>query len=173
MTTSIRRIIRAAVAPRHKLSCARHVWQAMQDELARRGDGRRESGAFLLGLRRGDQREVVRYVAYDDLDPACLRTGIIRFSSEGYEPLWRLCRKTGLSVIADVHTHPGAAGQSEADRLHPMIAEPGHIALIIPNFAQGQSNVTQWGVYRYRGSYEWESWCGTEARRRLYFGWWA
>ena len=39
-----------------------------------------------------------------------------------------MCRETGLSVVADVHTHGGIPRQSDADRRHPMIAVTGHIA---------------------------------------------
>ena len=51
-------------------------------ELGRRGNGRRESGAFLLCDRAGDQRTVTRVVYLDDLDPDCL-TGGIEFNGPG------------------------------------------------------------------------------------------
>lgn len=49
--------------------------------------------------------------------------------------VWRRCAELGLSVVADVHTHPGGYGQSDIDQAHPMIPQSGHLALIIPNFA--------------------------------------
>lgn len=32
-----------------------------------------------------------------------------------------------MMVVADVHTHPGRAFQSESDRTNPMVARAGHI----------------------------------------------
>lgn len=136
MTFSIRKIIRGFVAPRHRLSCPTRVWKEGLEELRRRTEGVHESGAFLLGYKEGSRRRIVQFAYYDDLDPHSLDTGIVIFDGSGYGPLWQFCRETGLSVVADVHVHGGAARQSNADRDNPMIALPGHIAIILPELAK-------------------------------------
>jgi hypothetical protein len=60
-----------------------------------------------------------------------------------------------MSVVADVHVHPGGAGQSASDRDHPMISRAGHIALILPDFAQAPLRPESVGVYRYLGDKRW------------------
>jgi hypothetical protein len=50
-------------------------------------------------------------------------------------------------VVADVHTHPGGYGQSGVDQANPMIPETGHLALIVPNFADRAYGPGQIGVY--------------------------
>src|SRR5439155_25402816 len=111
------------LAPDHRLACAPSLWNAGLAELHRRGAGQRESGAFLLGERvrqRGvERRRVQRFAYYDDLDPNSLDTGIVVFDGSGFGPLWQLCREARLEVVADVHTHPGVAGRSHADRRNP------------------------------------------------------
>ncbi len=104
MTFSIRATIRVLAAPEHRLSCSTGLWRAALAELGRRGQGHHESGAFLLGHQRGARRGVERFVYYDDLDPHCLDTGIVVFDGGSFGPLWALCRETGLSVVADLHT---------------------------------------------------------------------
>lgn len=141
-------------------------------ELRRRGEWRHESGAFLLGSRCGEQRTIKRFIYYDDLDPNCLDTGIVIFDGTGYGPLWQLCRATGLSVVADIHTHPGLARQSPADRQHPMVAVSGHIALIVPEFAQRLVHSAELGIYEYRGEHRWLDHSGPEAGRFFYIGVW-
>ena len=42
---------------------------------------------------------------YDDLDPGSF-TGGITFTADGYTALAALCRRDGLWVAADIHTHP-------------------------------------------------------------------
>jgi proteasome lid subunit RPN8/RPN11 len=69
--------------------------------------------------------------------------------------LWELCKQRGLSVVADVHTHPGGSQQSDSDRAHPMISRSGHIALIVPRFAAAPVARAQVGIYRYEGSKCW------------------
>lgn len=172
MNFSLRATIRACVAPEHRLSCSRVLWRRLLRELARRGDGRRESGAFLLGEQREDRRCIVRFVPYDDLDPRCLDSGVVVFDGAGYGPLWELCRNTGLEVVADIHSHPGAPWQSGADRVHPMIALPGHVALIVPNLAQRIVAPEELGIYEYGGGHRWQDRSGQRAGRFFYVGIW-
>src|SRR4051794_2635186 len=58
------------------------LWLRLILDLHRRGNHRRESGAFLLGVR-GTSRDTVKgYALYDDLDPHALDTGIIVFDGQ-------------------------------------------------------------------------------------------
>ena len=174
MTFSIPATIRALAAPRHRLSCPKKVWRLGLAEVARRGEGRHESGAFLLGHRNGLRGRVAQFAYYDDFDPSCLDSGIVVFDGVGFGPLWELCRKAGLSVLADLHTHAGhgPARQSSLDRDNPMIAQPGHVALIIPNFAT-DFRLQDMGVYEYLGSHEWRDHSSARVGRYFYTGIWA
>lgn len=148
------------------LTMKRRLWRDLIRELGRRGKGRRESGAFLLA-RPGEDHRVVRVKYYDDLDPECLR-GHIHLDGLAFDRLWEVCATEGLRVVADVHTHPGrAVRQSAIDRDNPMIALPGHIALIIPNLATRRVHARQIGVHEYRGDAGWISWYGREAAARV------
>ena len=181
MSFSIPATIRALAtflfAPDHRLACPASLWQETIEELHRRGGGRRESGAFLLGeriVRSGVERRWVHSVAYfDDLDPRSLDSGIVVFDGMGFGPLWQLCRESGLQVVADVHAHPGVARQSEADRKHPMIATAGHFALIVPDFAVRVPMETDLGLYEYAGAHQWRDHSGSAASRIFYTGRWA
>lgn len=174
MTFSVRATIRALAAPDHRMSCPTALWREGLAELARRGQGRHESGAFLLGREDGQRRRVERFVYFDDLDPRCLDAGIIVFDGAGFGPLWALCRQTGLRVVADVHTHGGRAPtlQSHLDRDNPMIARAGHIALIVPDFAQSPGTPAELGVYEYLGQHQWRDYSGPRAGRFFYVGRW-
>lgn len=132
-------------------------WRRLVLELRRRGGGARETGAFLL-TRRGENK-VLHCFYYDDLDPRCLDHGNIEFDGKGYVSLWRFCSENEMRVTADVHTHPGPwVGQSPADMAHPMICQPGHMALIVPRYALGSSwTLRGVGVHRYLGGGKWRS----------------
>jgi hypothetical protein len=120
--------------------------------------GYRESGAFLIGRRAHDGRaRIVDFVLYDDLDPNSLATGIIRFDGRHFGALWELCKLRGLTVVADVHTHPGSADQSFSDQAHPMIARAGHIAFIVGRYAQAPIHLADVGMYQYLGDHRWET----------------
>lgn len=170
MNFSIRATIRGFVAPNHRLSCSSALWRGLLLELDRRGGGRSESGAFLLGRASEKRRRIESVAYYDDLDPEALRTGIVVFDGRGYGPLWTLCRETGRTVVADVHTHGGVARQSSLDRDNPMIATSGHVAIIVPAFAQGHIRLSDLGIYEYEGAHRWRNLSGQGASRYFYVG---
>ena len=172
MISSIRRAIRARLAPAHQLSCSERLWRAGLAELRRRGRGVRESGAFLLGTVHGGRRQIREFAYYDDLDPQALDTGIVRFRGPAFGQLWDLCEELDLDVVADVHTHPGGPWQSGTDADHPMIAKAGHFSLIVPNFAERAVSAAELGIYEYRGNHCWVDHGGRNAGKVLYIGWW-
>ena len=173
MTFSIRKIIRVFVAPRHRLSCSTRVWKEGLEELRKRTRSVHESGAFLLGYKEGARRRITRFAYYDDFDPHSLDTGIVVFDGSGYGPLWQLCRETGLTVVADVHVHGGAARQSNADRDNPMIALVGHVAIILPDLANRIVWQPEVGIYEYEGQHRWQDWSGRRAKQFFYIGLWS
>jgi proteasome lid subunit RPN8/RPN11 len=172
MTFSILSTIRGLAAPDHRISCSSFVWGKGLLELKRRGEGCHECGAFLLGQIKSSRRRINRFVFYDDLDPQCLVDGYVNFNGKYYSDLWSICRQTGLVVVADVHTHPRIARQSLSDQQNPMIAQKGHVAILIPNFAQQEKWSDKLGVYEYQSNYRWKEYYGKAAARYLYLGIW-
>jgi proteasome lid subunit RPN8/RPN11 len=170
MISSIRATLRALLAPEHRLSCSKARWAELLQELRRRGRGQHESGAFLLGLKGDDRREVKAVVYYDDLDPHAYDSGVCVLHGDSFAKLWKICRERNLSVVADVHTHPGVARQSQSDQTNPMVANVGHVAIIVPNFARAPVVEAALGIYEYSGDYEWENFNGPSRRRYFYVG---
>jgi proteasome lid subunit RPN8/RPN11 len=154
MPFSILRSMRELIFPSRHLNCRRSLWLDTLALLRERGRGDRESGGFLLGRRINGVRVIEFFLPYDDVDPSALR-GIILFDGSKMDVVWELCRRKGLEVVADVHTHPGGFGQSQTDRDNPMIPEIGHVALIVPNFADGAYLPGDIGIYEYRGRRQW------------------
>ena len=163
--------MRRLCAPRHELSCSWLLWLRLCQKLRERGRRcSRESGAFLLGRREDGGARVADFVLYDDLDPHCLDSGIVRFDGRYFSELWAICKARGLSVVADIHVHPGGAAQSDSDRDHPMISRAGHIALILPRFATGRQPRRDIGMYRYLGGKRWATIPADERSRFFHIG---
>jgi proteasome lid subunit RPN8/RPN11 len=173
MTFSIRTITRALLRRNRGLRISATRWRGLIAELDRRGERRHEAGAFLLGYREGDLRTVTDIVFYDELDPASYSTGVCVLHAPAFAALWSICRKRGLTVVGDVHTHGRGASQSEADRTNPMVAREGHIAIIVPNFAMGRPARSTLGIYEYRGDHAWTRHSGSGARRFLHNDFWS
>ncbi|MDI5925217.1 hypothetical protein QBK93_11070 [Rhizobium leguminosarum] len=173
MTFSIKAIIRAFAAPEHRICCSPHLWNEVLAELDRRGGRHHEAGAFLLGRMSGDRRQIVDVVYYDDLDTAAYDSGVCVLHGESFSRLWAVCRERGLTVVADVHTHPRGAGQSKSDKTNPMVARAGHVAFIVPNFSQPPVEMSDVGIYQYCGEHQWANRSGRLWSRFFYTGVWS
>jgi proteasome lid subunit RPN8/RPN11 len=150
------------------------LWAMVIWDLRRRGGGVRESGAFLLGHANTSPARVSGYICYDDVDPAAYQHGAIVFHASGCAALWQHCKKLGLQLLVDVHTHPGAdVRQSSIDVRHPMMPVAGLTAMIVPNYAH-----TKWwsletvGVYEYLNGFNWRTHPATAANRRVKLSLW-
>jgi proteasome lid subunit RPN8/RPN11 len=157
--TSLKSLIAAAVdwlrGGTPKVRCNEHVWRNGVAELRRRANGRRESGAFLLGNIENGVRVIRKFLFYDDVDPHCFDKGIVEFNGRLLHVVHTECRKLGMRLVADVHVHPGGHGQSSSDRANPMDPRSGHIAMILPNFAKGEFQPGQFGIYEFQGRNNW------------------
>lgn len=151
-----------------------YLWVSVIFALRRKGKGRRESGAFLVGRESTHGARVTAYLCYDELDAGAYQGGAIAFHAVGYAALWQYCKEKKLLVVADVHTHPGAdVRQSPIDQRHPMVPVVGHTAMIVPNFA----NTAWWsldtiGVYEYLGNFKWRTHQPWERPRRVRLSLW-
>jgi len=157
----------AATMPVQKLRIPKVLWVALVTHLRVRGERIAESGAFILGTETKGLREASRFVPYEALDPDSEHGGHLTMSPDGYAKLWKICEQGKLTVVADVHTHPMGSRQSSIDMRSPMIALPGHFALIVGNFAQGQIKARDIGVHIYLGGHKWDAYYGVSHSKYL------
>jgi hypothetical protein len=173
MSFSIKATIRAFLAPEHCITCNARRWREIIRELERRGRRRHESGVFLLGREANGRREVTDAIYYDDLDADAYSSGVCILHGDAFAQLWAECRKRKLTVVADVHTHGGAAHQSSSDKANPMVARSGHIAIIVPDFAAWPITTGRLGIYEYCGQHEWTDRTYPTTRNFFYTGFWS
>jgi len=171
MAFLLRTLLRVALGKQPRLLCDSRTWNDGVDELMQRTGRTRESGAFLLGSIEGRIRRIQQFLYYDDIDPTCFQHGIVEFDGGRFGLVWEKCRELNLVVVADVHVHPRGYGQSSSDRQNPMIAESGHLAIILPHFAAQAHMPGGIGIYEYLGSRQWldHSLLGD---RVFHVGWW-
>jgi proteasome lid subunit RPN8/RPN11 len=152
----------------HKLEIPKVLWCSLVGELARSGQGRRESGAFLLGTLQ-PRRTVTAYILYDSISPSAQHSNYVLLLGKDMAKVWLECERQGVQVVADIHTHPRGPAQSISDRANPIVSISGHVALIVPNFATGLVRPEDLGVHEFQGKGCWKSWFDTEAASKLKF----
>lgn len=158
---------KAVVTSAPLLEAPVQLWAELLSHLRMQGAGVRESGAFLLGHQAEANRVVTRFIPYEHLQANALHGDYVSLSAASFSKLWELCRAEGLSVVADVHTHRLGPGQSRSDSANPMVAIKGHIALIVPRFAQGNIRLQDLGMYTYKGNHTWTAHSGSDIGRLL------
>ena len=158
---------KAATTPAPLLEVPASLWTELMAHLRAQGAGVRESGAFLLGSKTDAGRVVLRFVPYEQLQPDALSNDYVSLRADSFAKLWEVCRAAGMTVVADVHTHPFGPGQSRSDLTNPMVALKGHIALIVPRFAKGNPRPRDLGLYVYQGNHQWASYSGFDVGRLL------
>ncbi|MFV1849128.1 MAG: hypothetical protein ACMZ66_00240 [Thalassospira sp.] len=151
-----------------RLEMSRSTWSSLLSMLRTQSDGVREAGAFLLGTQTRNALRIKDWVAYHVLSDQVGQADYITLESDAFVRLWQICRERDLRAVADVHTHPCGAHQSVTDRAYPMIATPGHVALIVPDYAQGDIDVTDISINIYKGSHQWASYTGTANRQWMH-----
>lgn len=161
------RFFKAMSSSPQSLEFAPGVWRALMEDLRARGNGRRESGAFLLASTKAGDDVVRTWLPYDELEPASFAYAYVRLESATFSKLWDWCGKHDVKVVADVHTHPGSPVQSMSDRAHPMVSLAGHFALIVPWFAQRNPQPIDVSLNVYEGSGNWSSYYRGDAVARI------
>lgn len=151
------------------LEVPRALYDALIRDLAASGAGVKEAGAFLLGEQCNiGARRVTSYLMYDTIAPVSSRAHkYVTLTGEDMARAWDHCYRTGLQVVGDVHTHPAWPQQSDSDRAHPMVSVAGHVALIVPFFAQRQPRPADLGVHLFLGEGRWHSRFGAHAEEAL------
>jgi len=151
------------------LSASPYMWNKLIDHLRTQGKGTRESGAFLLGHITKNGRVMKRFLPYEQLQDDALNDDYVSLSANSFSNLWNLCRSEGLTIVADIHTHRFGPGQSFSDRTNPMVAISGHIAFIVPHFAQGNIRLQDLGMYVYEGNHKWKVFSGSDINQLIRF----
>jgi hypothetical protein len=149
------------------LEIAAPMWRQLIEHLRQQGAGLRESGAFLLGRKTDSGRMMTQFLPYEWLQADALQRDYVSLTATSFAKLWDVCRAEDVVVVADVHTHRFGVGQSRSDMANPMVALKGHIALIIPRFAQGTIRLNDVGLYVYQGNHAWASHNGSDVSRVL------
>lgn len=73
-------------------------------------------------------------------------------SGETLTEISRECRRKGVGLVAQVHSHPGRAYHSDADDRYAVVTTNGGFSLVVPNFGDGPARIAAWAVYRLKGS---------------------
>ena len=75
----------------------------------------------------------------------------------------RALARTGLRLIAQVHSHPMDAYHSDADDRYAIVTAEGGLSLVVPFFGQAPANPSRWAVYRLMNG-EWQELSAGETR---------
>lgn len=113
-----------------------------------------------------------------DAEAAIVTTALVFTTSSGLATvhvssaetalLYAHCHARGLTLFAQVHSHPRAAFHSPVDELSPHSAEPGFLSLVVPNFGSCPfDSFESWAAFEQVAYEDWREWSTTEKQHRL------
>jgi len=145
----------------------RHAVETAHSFLRRVGRQSMEGFALWVGRLEGDT-----FVITDAVIPAqkALRLPDGVCVTVGSEELHRLnvwLYQQGLTLLAQLHSHPGAAYHSDTDDTFPIATAVGSLSLVIPDFARSPYALSECAVYRLTRSGGWASLSSDEVSRLI------
>lgn len=142
---------RSRPAPPVRLLVCPAALEATQGALRSASAGEREALVLWSGRAVSDDTAVVSHL----IAPECVASKDILVVpySERIE-VSRFLREHELLVFADLHTHPGVAFLSLADRARPFSVRPGFYAVVVPDFGIGKP-LEGWRMYEAANA-DWE-----------------
>jgi hypothetical protein len=131
----------------------RSVWAEAEEILRNCGSGARECVVYLCGDAGGTGPTRATAV-YHPVHEASAVSYDVSISALSELNLW-LFRKE-ISVLVQVHTHPGVAFHSGIDDARPTIETLGFLSLVVPDFgARGLRGLPACYLAEYLGSGNW------------------
>ncbi len=98
---------------------------------------------------------LVTHAYVPDQNPVKSEDGVGYFvTGQTLFELNRNLSRTGLRLIAQVHSHPAEAFHSEADDRYAIVTAQGGLSLVVPDFGHAAPDPSSWAVFRLAGS-EW------------------
>lgn len=137
-------------APPVTLNLSSGVLEFTQHQLESLSAGAREALVVWAGWPQG-QAALVTHVITPE---ACAYYDHLTLPSLARAELATYLRRENLLLFADLHTHPGRAFLSEADRARPLSIRRGFYAIVVPDFGAGPVG-RGWRCYESTGS-NWE-----------------
>lgn len=132
-------------------SCAVQAleWMHMQ------GKNYKEGVALWAGVQEGDsffiQRTIIPEQTAGNLEDGLIYvvdgTELHRINVELFD--------SGMLLFAQIHSHPKEAYHSDTDDRYPIVTAVGSVSVVVPNFAVGGVNISEWAVYRYFSETGW------------------
>jgi hypothetical protein len=114
-----------------------------------------EGVALWAGAREGNTFQVRRTIVPEQ-DATRTEQGLLyvvpgaelrRINQELYE--------AGLTLVAQIHSHPTTAYHSETDDAYPIVTVLGGVSVVVPYFGRKGINLNTWEVYRLLPGRDW------------------
>jgi proteasome lid subunit RPN8/RPN11 len=133
------------------------IWDQSLHALRHYGSHRSEGLVFWGGVIGGAAETLVTSLLLLDHVP---QGAGVRPTLAEMRAVLRALQARDEKLVAQVHSHPGAAFHSPGDSQRPASFHPGYISIVVPRFGQGVQSLADCAVYEYRDGFmalaQWE-----------------
>ena len=136
------------------------------DHLRKVGRRRVEGVALWAGVRDGADFHV-RLTIVPQQYAGSVEDGLIYVvPGEELHRISILLYEQGLTLAAQIHSHPTEAFHSDTDDAYPIVTVLGGVSVVVPDFARDNLDVNLWAVFRLLPG---QGWVGLTPRERAEF----
>lgn len=123
------------------------IWEESLQALRRYGGYEAEGLVFWGGVIGGAGETLVTSLLVLNHAP---QGAAVRPTPEAMRAVLRTLQARDEKMVAQVHSHPGAAFHSPGDNQRPASSHPGYISIVVPRFGQGVYSLADCAVYEFR-----------------------
>lgn len=124
--------------------CAEHTYSFLRAA----GKNKLEAVALWAGVKKGNEF-AVHYSITPKQKSYSLESGLMyRVDGEELYNINVWLHQNKLTLIAQIHSHPGEAYHSETDDAFPIVTKDGSVSIVVPDFASRPFAKEDWAVYR-------------------------
>src|SRR5262249_24821878 len=143
----------------------RSVLDLTRDHLLRHGAEDEEGALCWAGTMVGDLALVTTVLRF----AAASSYGAVHVSAESAGLLYAHLHARGLTLLAQVHSHPAMAFHSSVDERSPHSPEPAFISVVVPYFGDcAFDDFSAWAVFEQVRYEKWRELSSDEKRARLH-----
>lgn len=134
----------------------RQVSSQVHDYLRARGAEGHEGVGFWAGSACGDRFDVSAALIPDQLSERSKHGLMVVVTGDALFRMNVWLHRNHLTLIAQLHSHPGAAYHSDTDDNLAVVTQVGALSIVVPDYARGPLALDAAAVYRLDASGRWK-----------------
>lgn len=150
-----------------EITVSKSCVDTVYSHLRRSGREGYEGLALWVGHQDGGRFQVTRAIVPEQIQRRTPDGVCVILASDALHKLNVLLYKEKLTLLAQIHSHPGRAYHSSTDDAYAVATTVGCLSIVVPNFGRQDFDPSQVATYRLSADARWVEVPGQQARQLI------